>query len=206
MSRPSPNTARRAAGLALALALSACAAPAPKHGTPLEPPLPRPAFTLTDTRGQPFEFQRETRGRLTFLFFGYTSCPDVCPVHVANVAAVLHKLTFEEQRRATFVFVSIDPARDSLPALRAWLDHFDKNFVGLRGDLDTVNGIMASVGLPPAILGPPTGPKGFYEVAHAAAVLVFTADDSAHVAYPFGTRQLDWAEDIPRLLKMGRKE
>jgi len=204
MPRPLLNSA-----LSLAFtcaSLLACAPPAPQHGTRLEPPFPRPSFTLTDTRGQPFEFQRETRGRLTFLFFGYTSCPDVCPVHVANVAAVLHKLPFEDQQRATFVFVSIDPARDSLPVLRAWLDHFDKNFIGLRGDLDTVNGIMASVGLPPAIIGPATGPKGFYEVAHAAAVLVYTADDSAHVAYPFGTRQLDWAEDIPRLLKIGRKE
>jgi len=198
MPRPLLNSA-----LSLAFtcaSLLACAPPAPQHGTRLEPPFPRPSFTLTDTRGQPFEFQRETRGRLTFLFFGY------CPVHVANVAAVLHKLPFEDQQRATFVFVSIDPARDSLPVLRAWLDHFDKNFIGLRGDLDTVNGIMASVGLPPAIIGPATGPKGFYEVAHAAAVLVYTADDSAHVAYPFGTRQLDWAEDIPRLLKIGRKE
>ena len=78
--------------------------------------------------------------------------------------------------------------------------------MGLRGDADAVNGVMASVGLPPAILGPATGPNGFYEVAHSAAVLVFTADDTAHVVYPFGTRQLDWAEDIPRLLKIGRKE
>ncbi|MHB1311422.1 MAG: SCO family protein [Gemmatimonadaceae bacterium] len=206
MPRPLPTSLRRIAVAAVALALAACAEPAPQHGTPLVPPLPRPSFTLTDTRGQPFDFQRETRGRLTFLFFGYTSCPDVCPVHVANVAAVLHKLPFEDQDRATFVFVTLDPQRDSLPALRAWLDHFDRKFIGLRGDPATVNGIMASLGLPPAILGPPTGPQGFYEVAHSAAVLVFTADDTAHVAYPFGTRQLDWAEDIPRLLKLGRKE
>ena len=120
--------------LASALLLAACAAPAPRHGVSLEPPLPRPSFTLTDTRGQPYDFARETRGRLTFLFFGYTNCPDVCPVHVANVAAVLHKLSFEDQQQATFVFVTVDPARDSLPALRAWLDHFDKSFVGLRGE------------------------------------------------------------------------
>ena len=190
--------------LSAALLLAACAAPAPQHGVSLEPPLPRPSFTLTDTRGQPYDFARETRGRLTFLFFGYTNCPDVCPVHVANVASVLHKLSFEDQRRATFVFVTVDPARDSLPALRAWLDHFDKSFVGLRGEASTVDSLMGTLGLPPAIRAAPTKPGGWYEVGHAAPVLVFTADDVAHVMYPFGTRQLDWAEDMPRLLKVGR--
>lgn len=182
--------------------LCACTEPAPRHGVVLEPALPRPAFTLTDTRGAPFEFSKETHGLLTFLFFGYTNCPDVCPVHVANVAAVLHTLPFEEQRKARFVFVTADPARDSLPALRKWLDHFDTTFIGLRGDEAEVTRIMSAIGLPPAVRGQP-GPGGAYEVGHPATVIVFTADDSAHVLYPFGTRQADWAEDIPRLLKVG---
>jgi protein SCO1/2 len=181
--------------------LAACAEPAPRHGLPIEPALARPAFALTDTRGAPFAFASATRGLLTFLFFGYTNCPDVCPVHVANVAAVLHKLPFEDQRKARFVFVTLDPARDSLPRLRRWLDQFDASFIGLRGDADEVNRIMAGIGMPPALLGAPRG-DGSYEVAHSAAVVVFTADDTAHVMYPFGTRQLDWAEDIPRLLKV----
>lgn len=189
---------------AASLLLAACSVPPPEHGVTLEPPLPRPSITLTDTRGKPYDFARETHGRLTFLFFGYTSCPDVCPVHAANIAAVLHKLPFEDQLKATVVFVTVDPARDSLPALRAWLDHFDKSFVGLRGDASAVDSLMGTLGLPPAILAAPEKPNGWYEVGHAAVVLVFTADDVAHVMYPFGTRQVDWAEDIPRLLKVGR--
>ncbi len=186
----------------VALILSACSAPAPRHGAALDPPVPRPSFTLTSTDGTPYDFARATRGRLTFLFFGYTNCPDICPVTVANVAAVLHKLPFEDQQRATFVFVTTDPARDTLPALRAWLDHFDKGFVGLRGDITQIDSLMGTLGIPPSIRGPASGPKGQYEVGHAAVVLVFTADNLAHVLYPFGTRQIDWAEDIPRLLKV----
>ncbi|HEY3286458.1 MAG TPA: SCO family protein [Gemmatimonadaceae bacterium] len=186
---------------AAVLGAAACTAPAPKHGVAIEPALPRPAFTLTDTRGAPFEFAKETHGLLTFLFFGYTNCPDVCPVHVANVAAVLRKLPFEDQQKARFVFVTTDPARDTLPALRRWLDQFDASFVGLRGDEADVARVMSAIGLPPAMRGA-AGPDGRYEVGHPATVLVFTADDSAHVLYPFGTRQLDWAEDIPRLLKV----
>ncbi|MHB1069619.1 MAG: hypothetical protein ACYC1W_07140, partial [Gemmatimonadaceae bacterium] len=59
-----------APGLATVLLAAACAAPAPRHGAAIEPALPRPSFMLTDTRGAPFEFGQETRGRLTFLFFG----------------------------------------------------------------------------------------------------------------------------------------
>lgn len=189
------------AALLAAAGAAACTDPTPRHGVAIEPALPRPAFTLTDTRGAPFAFGTETRGRLTFLFFGYTNCPDVCPVHVANVAAVLRKLSFEDQQKARFVFVTTDPARDTLPALRRWLDQFDASFIGLRGDEAEVARIMSAIGLPPAMRGVP-GPDGRYEVGHPATVLVFTADDSAHVLYPFGTRQLDWAEDIPRLLKV----
>ena len=195
------RAARCVAAISALAALAACDVPTPRHGIPLTPALSRPSFTLTDTRGAAYEFGRETKGTLTFLFFGYTNCPDVCPVHVANVATVLHRLPFEDQQRARFVFVTIDPARDSLPALRRWLDHFDAKFVGLRGDDDVVARVMATLGLPPALRGAPNK-DGSYEVGHSAAVLVFTADDSAHVAYPFGTRQADWAEDIPRLLRV----
>lgn len=179
----------------------ACTNTTPQHGVSIDPPIPRPSFTLTDTRGQAFEFANETRGTLTFLFFGYTNCPDVCPVHVANVATVLHKLPYEEQQNARFVFVTTDPARDSLSQLRRWLDQFDRTFIGLRGSDEDVTHVMGTLGLPPAVRGTP-GPDGAYEVGHPAAVLVFTADDSAHVLYPFGTRQVQWAEDIPRLLRV----
>ncbi len=202
--RPS-HIVRAVVAAAMVLAVAACTAPTPRHGLPLQPALPRPSFTLTDTRGAPYAFARETRGQLTFLFFGYTNCPDVCPVHVANIASVLHTLPGEDQTKTRFVFVTLDPARDSLPALRAWLDHFDKRFIGLRGDAAEVNRIMATLGMPPALIGAPDK-NGYYEVGHSAAVVVFTADDSAHVAYPFGTRQEDWAEDIPRLLRVRAAE
>ena len=59
------------------------------RGTILEPPWEKPDVTLTDTDGRAFEFRVETEGRVTLLFFGYTHCPDVCPIHMGNLAAVL---------------------------------------------------------------------------------------------------------------------
>ena len=55
------------------------------QGFGLSPAQPRPAFTLTDTTGRPFSFGTATAGRPTFLYFGYTHCPDVCPTTMADI-------------------------------------------------------------------------------------------------------------------------
>jgi protein SCO1/2 len=85
------------------------APPAPGESRAVEYPNPRPKpdFTLTATDGTPFAFHRDTEGYLTLLFFGYTSCPDVCPVHMANLAAALHKLP-DRISGAKVVFVTTD--------------------------------------------------------------------------------------------------
>ncbi len=160
----------------------------------------RPAFTLTDTDGKPFDFRARTAGKLTFLEFGYTNCPDICPVHMANLAAVLRNLSPTERQKVMVLFVSVDPDRDSLPVLRKWLDAFDREFIGLTGSRDDLNAVQSAVGFGPAIVQAATATTPA-SVTHAAPVLVFTADDTAHVMYPFGTRQTDWARDIPRLLE-----
>ncbi|MGH7505931.1 MAG: SCO family protein, partial [Longimicrobiales bacterium] len=103
------------------------------HGVVLDAPQPRPDFTLRDTGGEPFRFRAETAGTLTLLFFGYTNCPDVCPVHLANLSAVLDRFAYDVRSRVRVVFVTTDPARDSPEKLRAWLDNFDPSFVGLTG-------------------------------------------------------------------------
>jgi protein SCO1/2 len=169
------------------------------RGTVLPQPLDKVSFTLTDTQGRPFDFRRETDGRVTLLFFGYTNCPDVCPVHLANLGTVLRRFPYDVRSRVRVVFVTTDPARDTPEMMRAWLDRFDRDFVGLRGDSAEVARIQAELSLAPAARGP-AGEDGRYAVGHAAQIIAYTADDRAHVVYPFGTRQEDWLSDIPRLL------
>jgi len=169
------------------------------HGVSLPVPIARPAFTLSATDGKPFAFGDRTRGKLTFLLFGYTHCPDVCPVHVANIAEVLRTLPYAERQRATLVFVTTDPDRDSLPVLRAWLASFDSTFVGLRGTKPEIDALEYALQIAPSIRGP-SNPDGTYEVGHAAQVIVFQPDDFARTIYPFGVRQAEWAKDIPKLL------
>jgi protein SCO1/2 len=184
----------------MATALVGCADPTRRgdyRGVELTPARPKPDFTLTATDGRPFEFRRATDGQLTLLFFGYTYCPDICPVHLANIAAVLEKLPPLQRDSVRVVFVTTDPERDTPERLRSWLDNFGHNFVGLRGSVEDVNRIETSFGLP-ASIKEGTGDK--YGVGHAAQVLAFTPDDSLRVLYPFGVRQQDWANDLPKLL------
>jgi protein SCO1/2 len=213
--RARPSLAARAATTSLfaALALAsttACgsgsAAERPGNdqgyrGVVLPTPLAKPDFTLTDTRGQPFDFRKETDGSLTLLFFGYTNCPDVCPVHLGNIHTVLEQMPFDVKSHTKVVFVTTDPERDTPKKLRAWLDNFDPSFIGLRGTVEEVNRIQATLHLPPAVASAPHGADSSYDVGHAAQVLAFSpADNEAHVIYPFGIRQQDWAHDLPKLL------
>ncbi len=169
------------------------------RGVMLEPG-PRPDFTLTDTRGRPFNFRGETDGKVALLFFGYTHCPDVCPVQMAGIAAVLRDLPWEIRDRIEVVFVTTDPARDTPDRLRDWLSGFDPAFVGLRGGIEEVNRIQAGLDLPPSVrLGAAPVEGDSYEVGHAAQILAFAPDDRMRLAYPFGTRQADWKHDLPRL-------
>jgi protein SCO1/2 len=192
---------RVTAALGLAALLAACGStpdPEALRGTVLAEAWPRPDFSLTDTGGEPFAFRARTAGTVTLLFFGYTHCPDVCPVHLGNIAAVLGTLTPDVSGRVRVVFVSTDPERDTADRIRSWLDGFDRRFIGLRGSLDEVNAIQQRIGLAAAVV--PDTSDGDYTVGHGAQVIAYTADDSAHVVYGFGTRQADWAADLPRLV------
>ncbi|MGH7543404.1 MAG: SCO family protein [Gemmatimonadota bacterium] len=174
--------------------------PAPAfRGRVLAEAIARPDFTLLDTAGETYDFLEETRGKTALLFFGYTHCPDVCPIHMGNIAAVLTDVGVERRREVEVVFVSTDPERDPPERIRSWLDRFDPAFVGLRGSRAEVDSIQRALGLPPSILEPRAA-DGSYAVGHAAQVLAFSPDGPARVVYPFGTRQADWAHDLPLLI------
>jgi protein SCO1/2 len=171
------------------------------RGRMLPAPVPKPDLVLTDQAGDPFDLRHETDGYLTLLFFGYTHCPDVCPIHMATLAAVMPTLPPRVRERIRVVFVTTDPARDTPEQLDTWLANFDPSFIGLTGDTATIYAAQRALFLPLPQIGP-TDSTGAYEVGHAAAIVAFTPDNQAHVLYPFGIRQADWAHDLPKLLEM----
>jgi protein SCO1/2 len=168
------------------------------RGGLVTPPLIKPRFTLTDTAGVPFDLWEKTRGSVTLLFFGYTHCPDQCPLHMANIAVVLKKLPKHVSDQVKVVFVTTDPSRDSPKALRAWLDRFDERFIGLTGSEAAIDGAQGAAGLPTA--RKTALAAGDYAVAHASFVVAYTKDNLGHLLYPSGVTQQDWTQDLPRLV------
>jgi protein SCO1/2 len=170
------------------------------HGGLVSPPLPKPKFTLTDTSGTAFDFHAKTEGYVTLLFFGYTHCPDMCPLQMHMIADALRKLPPATAAQFKVVFVTTDPGRDTPQVLRSFLDHFDRRFIGLTGTEEAIDAAQVAANLPVAKKGAvrPDGNHN-YEVGHSAFVLAYTKDDLAHVIYPVGLKQEDWLNDLPLL-------
>lgn len=164
----------------------------------IEEPTPKPSFTLTDTDGRTYDFAAETEGKLTLLYFGYLNCPDICPVHLAQIAEVFEREP-DVARETEVVFVSVDPDRDSPEAIREFLDNFDGDFVGLTGTRDELDAAQTAAGVPPAVL---EGEGDDYTVEHAGWVIAYGADALNHAIYPFGVRQSEWVNDLQILAEI----
>ena len=102
-------------------------------GAVITPPWSAPEIKLTDQNGQPFTMSNQ-RGKVVLLFFGYTNCPDECPLTMAHLKLVLESLG-DQAKDVQVVMVSTDPARDTPQALKDFMNHFNPSFLGLTGPL-----------------------------------------------------------------------
>ncbi len=168
-------------------------------GVEMPEPLTVPDLSFTDSHGQPLHLPGATAGKVTLLMVGYTHCPDVCPVHLANLAAVLKKMPSEVQGSVQVVFVTIDPVRDTPAVLGSFVSAFDPTFIGVSGSDSSLASLQQALQLGLAYENPAKA-DGSYTVGHASAVIAFTKDGLARVRYAFGTRQADWAHDLPLLV------
>ena len=169
-------------------------------GTLVEPALARPDFTLPDTDGLPYDFGAETAGRLTLLFFGYTHCPDVCPLTMNNIAVAKKQLPKAEQDQLRVVFVTTDPARDTAPELRKWLKGIDPQVIGLTGDFDTIQAGARTLGI--SIEAPHKDKNGKIVSTHGTQVVAFSPKtDGGYVLYTEDATVDDYTKDLPKLIK-----
>lgn len=168
-------------------------------GVVLGEPLAKPTIAFTDTGGQPYDLGAQTEGQLLLLFFGYTSCPDVCPITLALLDSALSELS-GPGADARVVFVGVDNARDTPERMRQYLDDRGEGFVGLNPQvpLDELNATLTSLLLPGVTIAEPE-PDGSYVVGHPSQVLVYSPDNTAHIVYQFETKKAEWVKDLPRL-------
>ena len=170
----------------------------PLHGVVLPRPYAVPAVTLADAAGRPYRLAADTRKPLTLVFFGYTHCPDVCQIVMADIASALTRLDAADRAKVAMLFVTTDPARDDEAMLRAYLDRFNPSFQGLTGDLSTIVRLGKAFGV--MIEKGQKLPSGGYDVAHGTQVVGVLPDRRAPFVWTEGTAPADLADDIKAIL------
>lgn len=160
-------------GAALLLAASSPAAAYTWHGTDITGYVPNLSFDMTDANtGKPVT-QADFKNTFVLLYFGYTQCPDVCPLTLQRVAQVFDTLGKDKQH-FRLLFVTVDPNRDTLPILKDYTTAFSPLFVGLRGDSDAVARLARRYRIAYSIA--PATKTHPYQVTHSSAIYVFAPD------------------------------
>lgn len=198
-----PRTPRLAVLLALLGLLAAACGTADSttefSGTRLEQPYHAPDIALSDTDGKPYSLATSTDKPLTLVFFGYTNCPDFCPLVLNNIAAGLNQLDDADRAKVDVVLVTTDPERDDEKTMRAYLDRYDKSFIGLTGDLDTI--IELGAPLHVYVNDGKKLPTGGYDLGgHSTFTLAIDSHDEAVTLWNQETSAADFAADIHSLL------
>ncbi|MER6995284.1 SCO family protein [Streptomyces sp. NPDC000410] len=172
-----------------------------KAATVLDRPFEKPNLVLTDTTGKPYDLRERTKGKPTLIYFGYTHCPDVCPLTLSNIAIAKKQLPKADQDKLQVVFVTTDPERDTPAELAKWVPSAgDPSFTGLTGDFPTIQAGARQLGIG---IDPAKKEKdGSVVSMHGAQVIAFSpTTDQGYVLYGEKTTVEDYAKDLPKIIK-----
>jgi protein SCO1/2 len=172
---------RFAAGSAALATLAACGGAPKWHGIDVSGASPPLAFTMARTPDGKEVTEADYRGRVVMLYLGYTFCPDVCPTTLANIAEILSRLG-PDAAHVSFLFVTVDPNRDTLPVLADYVQNFAPQITGLRGTPDQLASLARRYRLVYSVT--PESPGHPYEVTHSAAIYVFDGSGAAQFLVP----------------------
>ena len=166
------------------------------QGSLIDPPVPAAEIALPDQNGDMFRLS-EQQGKVTLIFFGYTNCPDVCPVTLSEYKQIYQALG-EDAEQVNFVFITVDPERDTPARLRSYLPNFGAPVIGLVGDQASLAPIKKAYGVyaekveSDSALG--------YLVDHTARVYAIDRQGNWRLTYPFGIEVDKIIADVRHLI------
>ncbi|HEX2980223.1 MAG TPA: SCO family protein [Anaerolineaceae bacterium] len=169
------------------------------HGSALDPAQPAPDFSLTDQHNQPFRLS-DQKDKVVLVFFGYTSCPDVCPTTLSDFKRVRAQLG-NQADQVEFVFITVDPKRDTPERILAFMQVFDPAIVGLTGSDAQLQPVMKAYGV--YAQEQPGASAENYLVDHTARVYAIDRQGRLRLTYTFGTPFEDLLQDVQHLVKEG---
>jgi protein SCO1/2 len=168
-----------------------------KSGT-FDPPRAAPDFTLQGSDGAPLKMSRY-RGKVVAIAFGFTYCPRVCPVTLANLQRVHEKLG-AAAKDLQVVFVSVDPERDTPARMKEFLAFFNPTFIGATGTSAELEAVRKEYGVL-ATRATSENPKLGYEVHHSSFIYLVDRAGDLRLLVPFGKSADDIAHDVKVLLE-----
>jgi protein SCO1 len=154
-------------------------------------------FSLIDQDGQPRTLA-DFQGKPVLMSLGFTNCPDVCPLTLADFKKVKTALGAQGDQVA-FVMVSVDPARDTPEQLKRYLSIFDDRFIGLTGDEKAIRAWTQQLDASYKKIEPEPGQTG-YTVGHTSFMYLFDREGVWRLQYPYQTPAEVMAGDIQALL------
>lgn len=194
------------AGAALLLVAAAAwrlqlLAPPRFQGELLQPPAQAPDFRLTDTRGRSFDLA-SLRGKVVLLYFGYTTCPDVCPTTLSDLRQVQERLG-ADARRVRVLFVTVDPERDTAARMAGYLEPFgfEPAAIGLTGSPGQLQPVWKEYGV--YVHKRQAAGAATYLVDHSSYVYLIDPRGQLRLLFSFGTRPEAMLHDV-RLILAGR--
>jgi protein SCO1/2 len=170
------------------------------RGSVIDPPIPAPAFTLTDQNGSNFSLS-DHYGKVVIMFFGYTYCPDVCPTALYEMKSIKKRLNSKEEN-VEFVFITVDPLRDTTDQLKRYLASYDESFWGLTSDENKLNEVWKKYGVFRQIQD--EGKVSGYLVDHSARLYVINPKGELLMTYTSDASVDDIVSDIAYLIKQGK--
>ena len=166
------------------------------RGILLDEPQQAPDFELTAHNGEPFRLS-DHRGRVTAMFFGYTHCPDICPMTLMHMQDAAEELG-DDAEDALFLFISVDPEQDSPEQLAKYVERADAEIIGLTGDRETLESVWDAYDITVQV---EPRDDGSYLISHSAQIWVVNQEGQAEVVLPADTDGEDMAHDIRWLLE-----
>ena len=191
------------AALALVLVLGAVTIyeftkPISFYGSRIDPPKPMAGFTLQSVDGP--RSLDDFRGKPVILYFGYTSCPDICPTTLAQLKLALEKIGEEKARQMQVIFVSVDYRRDTPEKVDGYVKNFRPDFLGLTGSQAEIDQATREFGIYYQ-LADPDPETGSYLVDHTTRLLFLDASGALVMTWPYETQVNELASDLENLLK-----
>lgn len=167
------------------------------HGTVIQSPNPAFNFKLTSANGD--MALADYRGKVVLVYFGFTSCVDICPITLANIAQALRSMKASQAEDVQLIMISLDPKTDTPEKLEEYVTQFYPSFIGVTGSEETLAEVASLYGI-------------FYEkhgdmssmddlLDHTSTLFVLDREGNVKLVFPSGLTSVEIADDLKYILK-----